>query len=109
MEALAALPIGGDRSLIQDGLMRRAQGHGRARCLSTETRRRASCRAADVAAPTRPRIMSPGRRRDRSPQGDKSDVVLLFPVAPDEPFQLGEALVDEPVASAAVLDHLFEP
>src|ERR687896_1837949 len=37
------------------------------------------------------------------------DVVLLLPVAPDELSQLGEALVDEVLASAAALDDLLEP
>ena len=51
-------------------------------------------------------ILALGRRALRSHEGD---VVLLLPVAPDELSQLGEALVDEVLASAAVLDDPLEP
>src|SRR5215207_4134864 len=39
----------------------------------------------------------------------ESDVVLLLPALPHELPQLGEALFDEALASAAVLDDLLEP
>src|ERR671917_443883 len=39
----------------------------------------------------------------------EGDVVFLLPVAPNELSQLGETLVDEVLASAAVLDNRLEP